>query len=44
MNFKEGDDTAGFATTLTANNYRTGSARTKHHDTHSPIEKAGSGK
>jgi hypothetical protein len=42
--FKEGDDSAGFATTLTANNYRTGSAGTKHRETHSPIEKAGSGK
>jgi len=42
--FKEGDDSAGFATTLNANNYRTGSAGTKHHETHSPIEKAGSGK
>jgi len=42
--FKEGDDTAGFATTLTANNYRTGSAGTKHCEMHSPIEKASSGK
>ena len=42
--FKEGDDTAGFATTLPANNYRTGSAGTKHCEMHSPIWKAGSGK
>ena len=41
--FKEGDDSAGIATTPTANNYRTGSAGTKHCETHSPIEKAGSG-
>jgi len=41
--FKEGDDSAGIATTPTAN-YRTGSAGTKHRETHSPIEKAGSGK
>jgi hypothetical protein len=40
--FKEGDDSAGIATTPTAN-YRTGSAGTKHRETHSPIEKAGSG-
>jgi len=40
--FKEGDDSAGFATTPTAN-YRTGSAGTKHCETHSPIEKASSG-
>ena len=38
--FKEGDDSAGFATTLNASNYRTGSAGTKHRETHSPIEKA----
>jgi len=38
--FKEGDDSAGFATTLTASNYRIGNAGTKHHETHSPIEKA----
>jgi hypothetical protein len=37
---REGDDSAGFATTLNANNYRTGSAGTKHRETHSPIEKA----
>ena len=41
--FKEGDNSAGFASTLTANNYCTGSAGTKHHDTHSPIEKASNG-
>jgi len=41
--FKEGDDSAGFATTLNANNYRTGSAGMKHHETHSPIEKASNG-
>jgi len=35
---------AGIATTPTAKNYRTGSAGTKHRETHSPIEKAGSGK
>jgi hypothetical protein len=28
MIFKDGDDSAGFATTLTTNNYRTGSAGT----------------
>jgi len=39
---KEGDDSAEIATTPTAN-YRTGNARTKHHESHSPIEKAGSG-
>jgi len=39
MIFKEGDDSAGIATTPTAN-YRTGSAGTKHRETHSPIEKA----
>jgi hypothetical protein len=39
---REGDDSAGIATTPTAN-CRTGSARTKHRETHSPIEKAGSG-
>jgi len=44
MIFKEGDDSAGIATTPTANNYRTGSAGTKHHEMHSPIEKASSGK
>jgi hypothetical protein len=42
--FKEGDDSAGFATTLTAKNYRTGSAGTKYCEMHSPIEKASSGK
>jgi hypothetical protein len=31
-------------TTPTANNYRTGSARTKHREIHSPIEKASSDK
>ena len=41
---KEGDDSAGIATTLTTYNYHTGSAGTKHHETHSPIEKASSGK
>jgi hypothetical protein len=41
--FKEGDDSAGIATIPTANNYRTGSAGTKHCETHSPIEKASSG-
>jgi hypothetical protein len=40
--FKEGDDCAGLATTPTTNNYRTGSAGTKHHEMHSPIEKASS--
>jgi len=44
MIFKDGDDSAGIATTPTTNNYRTGSAGKKHCDTHSPIEKAGSGK
>jgi len=43
MIFKEGDDSAGFATILTTSNYRTGNAGTKHRETHSPIEKAGSG-
>ena len=42
--FKEGDDSTGIATILTANNYRTGSAGTKHCETHLPIEKASSGK
>jgi len=42
--FKEGDDSAGIATTPTRYNYRTGSAGTKHHETHSPIEKASSSK
>jgi hypothetical protein len=41
--FKEGDDSAGFATTLNANNYRTGNAGTKHHEMHSQIEKASNG-
>jgi hypothetical protein len=41
--FKEGDDSAGIATTLTTNNYRTGSAGKKHRETHSPIEKASNG-
>jgi len=41
--FNEGDDSAGTTTTPTANNYRTGSAGTKHRETHSPIEKASSG-
>jgi len=40
ITFEEGDDTAGFATPLNANNYRTRSAGTKHHETHSPIAKA----
>jgi len=40
---KERDDSAGIATTSTANNYRTGSAGTKHHEMHSPIDKATSG-
>jgi len=40
---KEGDDSAGFATTLKANNYRTGSAGMQHCETHSPIEKASNG-
>jgi len=39
----ERDDSGGFATTLTAN-YRTGSAGTKHRETHSPIEETSSGK
>jgi hypothetical protein len=38
MIFKEGDDTAGIATTPTAN-YRTGSAGKKYCETQSPIEK-----
>ena len=42
--FKEGDDSAGIATTPTASNYRTGCAGTKHRETHSPIEKASSAK
>ena len=37
--FKEGDDGAVFATTLPVN-YRTGSAGTKHRETHWTIEKA----
>jgi len=41
--FKEEDDSAGIATTPTANNYRTGSAGMKHCETHSPVEKAVSG-
>jgi len=41
MILKEGDDSAGIATTPTTNNYRTGSAGTKH-ETHSPMEKASS--
>ena len=41
--FKEGDDSAGFATTLPLNNYRTGSTGTTHRETHSPIEKASNG-
>jgi hypothetical protein len=36
MTFKEGDESAGLTTTLTANNYRTGSAEMKHYETHSP--------
>jgi len=40
MILKEGDDSAGFAITLTVNNYRTRSAGTKHRGTHSPKEKA----
>jgi len=36
------DDSAETTTTPTTNNYRTGSAGTKHHETHSPIEKASS--
>jgi hypothetical protein len=32
--FKEGDDRAGFATTLNANNYHTRSAGIKHYETH----------
>jgi hypothetical protein len=42
--FKERDDSAGIITTPTANNYCTGSAGTMHRETHSPMEKAGSGK
>jgi len=42
--FKEGDDNAGFATPLTTYNYHTGRAGTKHHEMHSPIEMASSGK
>ena len=42
--FEDGDDSAWFATTLTANNYATGSAETKNCETHLPIEKASSGK
>jgi hypothetical protein len=41
--FKEGDDRTGIATPI-ANNYRPGSAGTKHHKLHSPIEKGSSGK
>ena len=41
--FKEGDDSAGFGTTVNANNYRTGNAGMKHHETHSPIAKASNG-
>ena len=41
--FKEGDDSARFATTLDANNYCIGSAATKHDETHSPIQKANNG-
>jgi len=40
---KEGDDSAGIATTPTTSNYHTRSAGTKHHETHSPIDKATSG-
>ena len=43
MIFKEGDESAGIATTLTTNNYRIGSAGTKHRETHSSIEKASNG-
>ena len=38
--FKEGDNSAGIATTLTATNYHTGSTGLKHFETHSPIEQA----
>jgi len=41
---KEGDDNAGIGTIPITNNDRTGSAGMKHCETHSPIEKAGSGK
>jgi len=44
MIFKEGDDSAGIATTPNANNYCTGRAETKPREMHSPIKKAGSGK
>ena len=40
MNY-EGDDSAGFVTTLNTKNYCTGNAGTKHREMHSPIEKAG---
>jgi len=40
---EEGDDRAGFATTLNVSNYRTRNSGTKHHHTHSPMEKAGIG-
>jgi len=43
MNMKEGDDNAGIATIVAANNHRTGSGGPKHCETYSPIEKAGSG-
>ena len=38
--FTEGHVSAGFATTLNANNYSTGNTATKHRETHSPIETA----
>jgi len=40
---EETDNSAGIATTSTANNYCTGSAGTKHREMHSPIDKASSG-
>jgi hypothetical protein len=40
--FKKGDNNAGIATTPTAN-YHTGTAGTKHLETHSPIQKASNG-
>jgi len=43
MILEEGDDSARFATTLNTNNHRTGSAGTKHRETHSAIKKASNG-
>jgi hypothetical protein len=38
--FKEGDDTVGFSTTVTANKYRTRRAGMNHREIHLPIERA----